>query len=154
MKPLKLPDALKYLNNDGMASIGMVMILFSMALLVLYPLILGIMAGTVIETVKQEVTLASEIAAVDLLTDLSTEALGERRFEFDVDLKSAYRTLLIERLKEVSVPVKPDNLVVNWHVEREGGVIEVAYTFLYGGILQFEAKEMNVSFSVQVPIDD
>lgn len=112
------------------------------------------MAGTVIETVKQEVTLASEIAAVDLLTDLSTEALGERRFEFDVDLKSAYRTLLIERLKEVSVPVKPDNLVVNWHVEREGGVIEVAYTFLYGGILQFEAKEMNVSFSVQVPIDD
>lgn len=105
---------------------------------------------------NQKVALASELAAIDLILDLSPEALSEGAFGWRSDVRVAYGILLRSKLSHLTCEIEPENIEVTWKPDERIPAIDIRYTYIYTNQLMRNpelSKVMQVEFKYELPMD-
>lgn len=142
--------------SRGSASIGFVISIFFMVLFVILPLSTMTLEMKAYDIQNQKVVLASELAAIDLVLDLSPEALSEGAFGWRNSLENTYEILLRQKLYDLNCGIIPENIEVNWKPDEKIPTLDIGYTYKYSSQLirypEF-SKEMQVAFKYELPMD-
>lgn len=105
---------------------------------------------------NQKVVLASELAAIDLVLDLSPEALSEGALGWRSDTREAYGMLLRRKLNHLTCEIEPENIEVTWNPDGRIPAIDIRYTYIYTSQLMRSpelSKVMQVEFKYELPMD-
>lgn len=154
MKRIRLPEELSLKLEHGMASIGILMVLMTLLLLIVYPLIKTGIEFNALKGLKHDVQMASETAVNDLVSEISTDFLSEGRLVWNQNYSTRYLSILKEKLSDLTVEVEPESILVSLSGSSLKPKIEVQYRFVYKGVVSLMEKKMEVSFVYEIPIDN
>ncbi len=154
MKRIRLPEELSLKLEHGMASIGILMVLMTLLLLIVYPLIKTGIEFNALKVLKHDVQMASETAVNDLVSEISTDFLSEGRLVWNQNYSTRYLSILKEKLSDLTVEVEPESILVSLSGSSLKPKIEVQYHFVYKGVVSLMEKKMEVSFVYEIPIDN
>lgn len=142
--------------HEGSAATGWVIAIFFIVLFVIFPLSTMALEMKAYDVQNQKVVLASELAAIDLILDLSPEALSEGAYGWRSTLKETYESLLRRKLNQLICGIEPENFEVKWNPEKSIPTLDIRYTYVYTSQLmrypEF-SKEMQVEFQYELPMD-
>lgn len=149
-------DALSIECSSGSAAIGWVVSIFFMVLFVIFPLQAMALEMKAYDVQNQKVMLASELAVIDLILDLSPEELSEGAFGWRGALRNTYEVLLRRKLDHLTCEIIPENIEVTWNPDERIPTIDIRYTYVYKGqLMRYPelSKEMQVEFQYELPMD-
>lgn len=148
--------ALSTNRSKGSAAIGWVISIFFLTLFVIFPLSTMALEMKAYDVQNQKVVLASELAAIDLVLDLSPEALSEGTFGWRSALKEAYEIILRRKLDHLTCEIEPENIEVTWNPGERIPALDIRYTYVYTSqLMRYPelSKEMRVEFQYELPMD-
>lgn len=151
-----MQDALSIDCSRGSTAIGFVIFIFFLVLFVIFPLQAMALEMKAFDVQNQKVVLASELAAIDLVLDLSPEALSEGALGWRNALVNSYEVLLRRKLDHLTCEILPENIEVNWNPEERIPALEIRYTYIYTSqLMRYPelSKEMKVEFQYELPMD-
>ncbi len=151
-----MQDALSIDCSRGSTAIGFVIFIFFLVLFVIFPLQVMALEMKAFDVQNQKVVLASELAAIDLVLDLSPEALSEGALGWRNALVNSYEVLLRRKLDHLTCEILPENIEVNWNPEERIPALEIRYTYIYTSqLMRYPelSKEMKVEFQYELPMD-
>lgn len=140
----------------GSTSIGLVIAIFFLVLFVIFPLQEMALEMKAFDVINQKVALASELAAIDLVLDLSPETLSEGAFGWRSTLRNSYEDLLKRKLDHLTCEITPENIEVYWNPDEAIPALYISYTYIYTSqLMRYPelSKEMQVEFQYELPMD-
>ncbi|MCD4714614.1 MAG: hypothetical protein K8R73_15120 [Clostridiales bacterium] len=140
----------------GSTSIGLVITIFFLVIFVIFPLQAMALEMKAFDVLNQKVVLASELAAIDLVLDLSPESLSEGAFGWRSTLRDSYEILLRRKLDHLTCEITPENIEVNWNPDEGIPALNIRYTYIYTSqLMRYPelSKEMQVEFQYELPMD-
>jgi hypothetical protein len=142
--------------SSGSAAIGWVISIFFFVIFAVFPLSMMALEMKAYDVQNQKVVLASELAAIDLVLDLSPEALSEGALGWRSDTREAYGMLLRRKLNHLTCEIEPENIEVTWNPDGRIPAIDIRYTYIYTSQLMRSpelSKVMQVEFKYELPMD-
>ncbi len=105
---------------------------------------------------NQKVVLASELAAIDMMIELSPEALSQGAYDWEGTLSDAFENKLRRKLSHLSCQIEPENMEVTWLPGERIPTLDIQYTYIYTcQLMRYPelTKEMQVEFQFELPMD-
>jgi hypothetical protein len=133
-----------------------VITIFFLVIFVIFPLQAMALEMKAFDVLNQKVVLASELAAIDLVLDLSPESLSEGAFGWRSTLRDSYEILLRRKLDHLTCEIAPENIEVNWNPDEGIPALNIRYTYIYTSqLMRYPelSKEMQVEFQYELPMD-